>query len=223
MHVDNLGGSMFSDIIDMLVGVPRSSAQFIWYLFSLFTITLFTLLISRITTSPFILIMIALAFFWSPPILFAYLFKTQTVAVFFYLGGIAAIYGDAWREALKGKLMVLGFIFAFFVFFTRLLEYYQLSIFLCGLTGSLFLHSVCLNDYACRSSILAFLGKYSFSIYLMNMIFIGLAKGILVFLNWDDFDFILYAPVLLASGILGPIFVKLMFFKRIPLMDRYTS
>ncbi len=57
-----------------------------------------------------------------------------------------------------------------------------------------------------RWQIWSTLGYYTFSIYLMNTLFIGLTKSVLLkFSNWDGNNFIWFAPLLLLAGLAGPI------------------
>lgn len=68
------------------------------------------------------------------------------------------------------------------------------------------------------------LGEYTFTIYLMNTLFIGLSKGVLLkFLPWDGPYFLLHFFVLLAAGVLGPIVVHRLVFTRIPPLARITK
>lgn len=52
------------------------------------------------------------------------------------------------------------------------------------------------------------LGNYTFPIYLMNTMFIGVAKAVLFKVaTWDGANFYWFAPILLLAGVIGPIFV----------------
>ncbi|MCC6481130.1 MAG: hypothetical protein IT554_01805 [Sphingomonadaceae bacterium] len=68
------------------------------------------------------------------------------------------------------------------------------------------------------------LGRYSFPIYLLNTIAIGLAKGILLLvMPWDGLNFLIFLPVLLLSGIIGPIVAKVLIFRPVPYLDKITD
>lgn len=74
-----------------------------------------------------------------------------------------------------------------------------------------------------RGSLL-FLGRYSFMIYLGNTACIGLAKGVLLrALPWDGAHFYLFAAVLMAAGIGGPVALKRGVCARFPALDRLTD
>ena len=72
--------------------------------------------------------------------------------------------------------------------------------------------------------LLLLLGEYTFTIYLMNTLAIGLAKGVLLeVLPWDHANFALYFPLLLAAGLLGPIALHRTVLSRQPLLARITK
>jgi hypothetical protein len=67
------------------------------------------------------------------------------------------------------------------------------------------------------------LGAYAFAIYLLNTIFIGLAKALLMRqLPWEAAWFPLFAAVLLVAGIAGPVVAKMLLFRPVPALDRLT-
>jgi surface polysaccharide O-acyltransferase-like enzyme len=74
------------------------------------------------------------------------------------------------------------------------------------------------------AALLHLLSKYTFTIYLMNTLFIGLVKGICVrWVQWDGDTFVLfYFPVLLAVGIAGPILAHRFVLSRFPYLARVT-
>lgn len=73
-------------------------------------------------------------------------------------------------------------------------------------------------------SLLKTLGAYTFPIYLMNTLCIGVSKGVLLkFATWDGLNFLWFAPVLLAAGIVGPIVIKQQILSRWRLLDRMVA
>lgn len=69
----------------------------------------------------------------------------------------------------------------------------------------------------------AWLGQYSFPIYLMNTIAIGLVKGIsLKLVSWDGVNFLFYVPILTLAGLLIPVAIKKWIFPHLPYVDRIT-
>jgi hypothetical protein len=75
-----------------------------------------------------------------------------------------------------------------------------------------------------RSRILLSLGKYSFAIYLMNMIVIGLVKATTFLISSsDEYDFFTYFLIALLLGVTFPILIKKYFLVRIPVLDKITT
>jgi hypothetical protein len=72
-------------------------------------------------------------------------------------------------------------------------------------------------------SLLDPLVPFAFVIYLLNTIFIGLAKALMMKqLPWDAAWFPLFAAVLMASAVAGPVVTKMLLFRPVPVLDRLT-
>ena len=70
---------------------------------------------------------------------------------------------------------------------------------------------------------LQFLGRNTLTIYLMNSLAMGAVRGItLKVWGWDDWHFLVVAPVLLTSGLLLPIVAQRLLFARWAPTDRIT-
>ena len=75
-----------------------------------------------------------------------------------------------------------------------------------------------------RSGFLAMLGRYTYPIYLVNMLAIGGSKAIIFkFTSWDGARFLVVGPVLVCAGLLVPVVAKKYVFSRIPWLDRITT
>jgi len=86
------------------------------------------------------------------------------------------------------------------------------------------LHGLCRLPRWRSSSWLLLFGKYTFAIYLMNTMVIGLEKGLLErFHLWTGLLFVFFGPLLLLSGVFVPILLKIYVFPKIPILDRITS
>lgn len=73
------------------------------------------------------------------------------------------------------------------------------------------------------SQYLIYIGSYSFTIYLMNTLAIGLVKGVMFKLfTWNGTNFLIYFPLLMIAGLVGPILVHQLIFTRMPLLAKYT-
>jgi membrane-bound acyltransferase YfiQ involved in biofilm formation len=93
-----------------------------------------------------------------------------------------------------------------------------------GCSAILALHSLVRSPLFARSRVLLTIGLYTFAIYLMNTIAIGVVKGSLLRLwSWDGVNFLAFAPVLVLAGILIPIAVKRIVLSRVMVLDRMTG
>jgi peptidoglycan/LPS O-acetylase OafA/YrhL len=94
---------------------------------------------------------------------------------------------------------------------------------ICALSSLPFIHGLIRSDFLNRSEALVWLGKFSFVIYLFNTLTIGLAKGILLKIApWDGVNFLAFFPILLLSGLIGPVLLKKTLLDRFPLLNRLT-
>jgi hypothetical protein len=65
--------------------------------------------------------------------------------------------------------------------------------------------------------------KFSFVIYLFNTLTIGLTKGVLLKIApWDGVNFLGFFPILLMSGVIGPVLLKKALLDRFPVLGRLT-
>jgi len=68
------------------------------------------------------------------------------------------------------------------------------------------------------------LATYTFPIYLMNTMFIGVTKGVMLkFTTWDGLNFLWFGAVLLMAGLAGPILAKKWFISRVPALNRMIA
>jgi hypothetical protein len=71
---------------------------------------------------------------------------------------------------------------------------------------------------------LAWLGRWSLAIYLMNTIAIGLTKGVMLkVLPWHGINFLLYFPLLTLAGVALPLAVAGLARRYAPRAARYLG
>jgi peptidoglycan/LPS O-acetylase OafA/YrhL len=71
---------------------------------------------------------------------------------------------------------------------------------------------------------IAFIGKLSYPIYLMNLFGIGITKGLIIkYTTWGGLNFVWVFPLLVFGGTLFPIIVNRQVFSRIYWLDRITT
>lgn len=85
-------------------------------------------------------------------------------------------------------------------------------------------HALIRTRWAEAWTALKVLGVFTFPIYLLNTLCIGVTKGVLFkFSTWDGIHFLWFGPALLVAGILGPILIKRVILSRIAPLDRVVA
>jgi fucose 4-O-acetylase-like acetyltransferase len=232
MYVDNPVTEL-SDFIDIFLFPMQSVATFLWYLYTLFLFSVVGLLLFSYFHGRFApLLVISLALLISPRVDFMGLGQFSKYFIFFTLGGVAIknwpTYIDfvcfSWKFAIS--LFFIFFIF-FFIFNESALWVDSRGSFLWLVPAFLSIPAIhgLLRETKFLESTLVYFGEFSFSIYLMNTMTIGISKALLLKLvGWDGLNFIfLYLPVLMLSGLLLPIVVKKVIFSRFRWLDSITS
>ncbi len=208
--VDNLPPDLGTGLWALLWDTGHSPATSVWYLVTLFVFLLGSpVLLRNLGMAGSVALALALFALPLPPV--AYLDRVCGYYVFFVAGVAAARAGgnylailDRWRLralgvflamlalALSGVVPVLG-------------APHRLWLLGLGLLSMPALHGLA---RAWASPSLAWLGRRVFPIYLFNTICIGLAKAALLpVLGWRADSFPLFAAVLMAAGLFGPLAV----------------
>jgi fucose 4-O-acetylase-like acetyltransferase len=72
-------------------------------------------------------------------------------------------------------------------------------------------------------AVLQWLGRNSYTIFLMNSLALGLSRGVAVRVwGWDDWKFAVVAPVLAVCGLVLPVIAQRLVFSRSVYLDRLT-
>ncbi len=221
MHVDNGVSSVFS-YFDVLINPLSSYCAYLWYIYVLFIFYALAPIGYAITKSR-IHWLLPLAFaihFLQLPGIFA-LSSIGEYAIMFFLGCTAGDHYDRYSQWLErhGAFFVTPFLVV--LCFAVSWGVPKLAL---GLMSVPACHAMVGMRLADRWNVLKTLGMYTFPIYLMNTLFIGATKGMMLkFTSWDGLNFLWFAPVLLAAGILGPILAKELLIRRIPALDRIVA
>lgn len=228
MSIDNAPASLGSALVGMLWDTDHSAAISIWYLAVVFMLAVITPpLLWLVRGRVGLLTLLAGAIYFVPVPHVMFLDKAAQFFVFFTLGGLASELGDRWlafvdryyREALIA-LTWLTFLMVYK--YDSWPEWPRLLV--CGIVSMPALHGMVRSDRFSSSAALVTLGSMSMVIYLLNTPFIGLAKGILQkFLPWDGSYFLVFLPVMFVAGILGPMLVKRLLFRRVRWLDQITN
>jgi len=204
VYVDNPAHGDLGDVSRLLLIPAESVAQFLWFIYVL-CVYLLTVpaLFHLIGRRPMLLLLAGLALNLA---LWPKLFMLDEVVYYlpFFAGGMALwMWREHWERA---GVVALAFTTALFVVLAFSLAAPK------WLVGAL---SVLPVLWAMRrlpaawQDRLAWIGRASLTIYLINTIAIGLAKGLLLrVLPWDGVNFLLYFPVLTLAGVALPMLVK---------------
>lgn len=223
MHVDNLHADFIAEILKLLAIPSQSAAGSLWFIYVLMEIYILfpLLLILRVSTINLVFIGILIHFLPVPQLfmidrLFEYF-------LFFSLGMLSLRFYSHYTNILD-RFFFLFFTLFIISFLTIPYCAAPISKLIIGIASLPALHGLVRRKIVMSRSIFNIYGKYTYSIYLLNTIFIGLSKGIfLEFTSWDGNNFLFIAPVLLFMGIYAPIFVKIHVFSKTPTLNRLTD
>jgi fucose 4-O-acetylase-like acetyltransferase len=229
LHVDNLRGGDWEELLRIAFRPSESVATSLWYIYVLFQFCVLSaaiLTVSRGRVTPLVVVAALLtATFHLTNV--TSLFAANLVcelALFFALGVAFAKNYAALSELVKANSLVFYGIFAT-SFSVILFINYPASRAVIGACSIPALFAFASSFRSQRDqAILLVLSQYTFTIYLMNTLFIGLFKGVMLkFLPYEGLVFLLYLPVLLAAGVLGPIVIHRLVLSRLPFLGRMTK
>ena len=229
LYVDNLPASLPQALLGMVWYTDASPATSVWYIAVLFVLCIITPpLLRMLGGSTLRLAILAAAIYLLPLPHVMYLDRVGTYFLFFVLGGLAWESGDRWlafidRHAWLAVSALVGVCTLLLLPWADRLDG-RVGLLIAGVVSMPALHGLVRVLTRDPFGVLMLLGTYSFVIYLLNTVFIGLTKAVMLrFFDWDGANFLIYAPVLLAAGLLLPLLVKRWLFVRVPYVDRLTS
>jgi peptidoglycan/LPS O-acetylase OafA/YrhL len=228
--VDNLHANLASGAWVILTKPITSSAGFLWYIYTLFLFYAAMPALMRICgANPVYLLPPAVALHFLPldKSVADWFMFSQFAEYLLYLtvGFCIARYYRLWvrivdRYAIAFLAGFLALLCGFLVVGDATVPGAKTAL---GLAAIPALHALVRFPWAERGGWLARLGAYSFTIYLFNLLFIGLVKGVSArLLGAGEVWFPLLALAMLASGLLLPILVSRGFLQRVPWLDRMT-
>ena len=227
LHIDHAPGDGLRDLQNLVWHTDESAAFSIWYMAVLFVLSCVTpVLLWAIGGNTWVLFAIAAALYALPVPHVMFLDRDATYFIFFVAGGLAAEAGERWLRAVDRNtwlsLAALLLLVAVGVYWWQIPA--KISLLVCGIVSMPALHGCVRKAPLSASRLLLSLGFYSFAIYILNTPCIGLAKAALwKIAPWDGVNFLVYAPVLLITGVWGPILIKRYVFRRLPVLDRMTQ
>lgn len=225
LHVDNQPVDLFSGILDILLVPGESAAKGLWFVYVLFEYYLLVpVLLFLFGARVLPIILVALVLYFMPSATLFMLDGAMEYFIYFSIGMLVARQHDVYADSLdryRWVLLVL-FVSSFSLLYTDLP--YMTTKLIIGCMSIPAVHALVRIDAIRQADFLAAWGVFSFAIYLMNTIFIGLAKGLVFKVSsWDGPNFLWVMPLLLVCGFFGPILTKKYFFRFVPPLDRITD
>lgn len=224
VFVDNLPPSLAQGLLDVFLQPNKSAAKSLWFIYVLF---LFYLTLHGwmwiVRQRAHWLIFVGLVLEAVPAPDWLLLNRYCQFFLFFALGLNAGQHYNRWHGLLDrgGAWWGLLFVAGLLLSLEGILPIGKVTVGLLSIPGLMWAVRSWLA--AGRGRFLLMLGQYSFVIYLLNTICIGLAKGIgFKLVRWDGPPFLIYAPALFLAGLLLPVWIKRHIFKHIPALDRIT-
>lgn len=220
MHVDNLPSGSLDDVAELLLVPARSAAGFLWFIYVL---AIYLLLLPAVL---FVLRRRPLALFVASlglaalPWPEAFMLDRVMAYLPFFCGGVLLCLRRDWWSPVPTAIGWTGVL----LFCALLASAYTVATphWLVGAVSLPALLTLVQRLHEPVRRFWAMVGSHSMSIYLMNTILIGLAKGLMLKLHpWDGPAFLFFFPVLVTAGCGLPIVIKRLADRRAPALARY--
>lgn len=229
VHVDNAHHGGLRSLLDILLYPGISSARSLWYIYVLFEYYLVFPILLALTGGRLVPVIALGALLHASTHVFAipYLFAANQFleyTIYFALGiGFGRHYRPLAAWACDHVVLTTTMFLLAFLTVPLLGDHLSKTVIgLCSLPA-VFGATALLRSERDRN-VLLLLAEYTFTIYLMNTLIIGATKGALLkALPWDHGNFLLFFPVLLAVGLVGPILVHRYVLSRVPFAARMTK
>jgi fucose 4-O-acetylase-like acetyltransferase len=223
--VDSVPPFSYYEFAKILIEPTNSFARSIWYIYILLlyylTIPLL-LILTKLRLFPLLILGIVLHFYM--PTSFFGINSFNEYLLYFVIGMISVKYRSSileWFNSFKILFMVVFLLSFSILFFSLNSNQSKLIISLCSIPA---LHSLFLTGLFDKSKQILLFAKYTFVIYLLNTITIGLTKGVILkFFSWDGYRFFIFAPILVLVGLYGPIVIKKFILSRNNYLDKITT
>ncbi|GJQ50837.1 MAG: acyltransferase family protein [Candidatus Kuenenia stuttgartiensis] len=214
LHVDNKPQDIIVGVSGLFCMTENSPSTFIWYIYVLFIYAAIMPVIYHFVPKPlWVCLVVGGLLYLLPPIHYIYMDKLFAFFLFFIIGGIMRCDDKKYLDLIDRYIWLFVFLFiASFSLYALNLFPYKYTKLIIGLLSIPALHAACrvLLVYGGKGGqVLYLLGSYTLVIYLFNTISIGVVKGVMFkFANWDGLNFLFFAPILILSGVLGPIIIS---------------
>ncbi len=225
MYVDNAIADPFVGFMNLLIRPMYSYAASLWYVYVLFSyFFIMPLLIKLVKGNLKVLIFIGALVHFVPMTKYFAIDLVLEYMFVFSLGMFCADNIISYQKFLDKNMIVFTVLFLLSLVLAFAPIGQDVSKFFIGIFSIPAIWAIVRNARFFSLKFWEILGKYTFPIYLMNTIAIGLAKGVMTkFMPWDGVNFLIIAPILLLSGVYLPIIVKTMIFSKVPVLDNITN
>lgn len=223
-HVDNVPGGLLLETYNLFLIPSESAGGSLWFIYVLMEMYIvFPLIIKFLSQSTALVILFGMLVWFIPATNVLMLDRFCEYFIFFSIGIVIVRHYLIYIATIDRYRYL--FIALFFLSFLSV-SYFSapVSKIIVGVFSVPAIHGIMRKGSFSRISFWDVFGKYTYSIYLMNTIFIGLAKGaFLKFIPWEGVYFLIVAPFLLVAGLYGPILLKKYIFVRFSTLDRITT
>jgi len=200
-----------SDFLGLLLYPTDSIARNLWYVYVLFLFYMafpFLMALSRGRIEYWIVLGVILSLLNSYVHISHFIALHQIWAYFIFLiaGAVAAKRQDRYLSSIDKWGWVWVCLFVIVLSFAYHKQ--SLPLIVTGMSSIPALHSLIRKNPFAKSDLLVTLGVLVFPIYLMNTIFSGGIRGLILrFVSWDYWHFWIIFPVLVIVGLAGPVLV----------------
>ncbi len=221
VFIDNPPAGFISGAADILFRPRNSSAGSLWYIYVLFAYyALLPIALWVFRGRIIFILLLGIAVHWVPATDWFMLDAVAHYLVYLTIGFYVSQHYQQWTAFID---RFAWFLFALFAASIPLAMEYPITKTAAGLLSIPALHALVRMPWLNQSKVLLTLGAYTYSIYLLNTIVIGVVKGAaLKFLPWGGPGFIVLMCVLLASGIVLPILIRRYVFTRFTWLEKIT-
>lgn len=212
LHIDNqVNSNTLIEFANIFMNPMHSFSKFLWFIYILFIFYAIVPILLELTKHRLlILLFFSLALHFVPGVewfgihlIFEYLF-------FFMLGVSAIKYYKDYTFFIDKYwyYFFIAFILFFFIMFQVELRWVDKKLIM-GFLSIPALHGLIRIKTNANWEILQVWGAYTFPIYLMNTLFIGIIKGVfLLWVDWNGITLIFMLPFMLFGGIYLPVYMK---------------
>ncbi len=226
IHVDNRPSGALDGFVDLFWTTRQSPSGSVWFMFTLFLFLALTPPLAWLRAGFWPHLALGLVVFATGLPDRIYLNKAAEVAPYFALGALAGERAERCDAPLArfGPMLLLPFAALLVGFEVAPRGWREPVAVMTALVSIPAIHGTVLAVHGQGRTVWTFFGRYTFAIYLLNTIAIGVTKGVMLrVMPWDGPNFLLFAPALMAAGTFGPIIAKLTVFRLHPTLDRMTD